>query len=199
MSLLDRIKTRTGSDLPDSELQAMIDAIMAEVAVRLGPLGVGSGGVTTVELGDPVDPDSRANRTLRLALPIDVARSVTVTELDPGNSGAALCERLLDPADYRVMHGGRTLQRLTGGPNGAACWAPLVRVAYTPLGADSAAAAAEEAAIKLVTLDLSYRGMIKSEKAGDYQWQASLASDSYAVERENILAALVAPAGLVLA
>lgn len=191
MALLDRVKTRTGSDLPDSELQAMIDAITAEIAARFG-----SAGATTVELGDPTDPDSRGRRTLRLAKPIDVASAVTVTELEPGNSGLPVTELVLDSSDYRVLHGGQTLQRLTGGPHGAAYWAPLVRVAYTPLGA---AELADEVTIKLIQLDLSYRGIIKSERAGDYQWQGSVASDSYMAERGALLASLEAPGGLVLA
>ena len=195
MSLLDRVKTRTGSDLPNSELQAMIDAIMAEVAARLGP----AGGASTIELGDPADPDTAMLRSLRMPLPIDVARTLSVTEISPGNSGDALAETLLDASDYRVMHGGRTLQRLTSGPNGRTYWAPLVRISYTPLGADSAAAASEETVIKLITLDLSYRGLIKSERAGDYQWAGSLASDSYGAEREAILAGLDRPQGMVLA
>lgn len=188
MSLLDRARTRSGSDLPDSELQAMIDAITAEIAARFGPAGA-----ATVELGDPGDPASSAVRTLRLAKPIDQARTIEVTEISPGNGAA---EVLLTAADYRVLHGGRTLQRLTSGPNGASFWAPLVRVGYTPIGAEGAA---DEAVIKLIQLDLSYRGLIKSERAGDYQWQGSVSSDSYAAEREAILAGLEGPGGLVLA
>lgn len=192
MTLLDRVKTRTGSDLPDSELQAMIDAIMAEIAARLGPAGLGA---IEVELGDPADPESRVQRTLRVHPPIDTARSLTVTELDPGDNGQAAAETVLDAQDFRVMHGGRTLQRLTGGPNGAAFWAPLVRLAYTPLGTDGAAAAADEATIKLIQLDLSFRGLIKSERAGDYQF--TLSDDPVAL-REAILNSLVTPSGMVL-
>ena len=195
MSLLDRVKTRTGSDMPDSELQAMIDAIMAEIAARFGPAGA-----TTLELGDPTDPSSSALRTLRLAKPIDTALAVTVTEISPGNSGDAASETVLAAADYRILHGGRTLQRLVSGPNGASFWAPLVRVSYTPIGAGSdGLALRDEAAIKLITLDLSYRGLIKSERAGDYQWQGSASSDSFSAEREAILAGLEGPGGLVLA
>jgi hypothetical protein len=39
MPLLDRVKERTGSDLSDAELQAMIDGIAAELDARLGPAG----------------------------------------------------------------------------------------------------------------------------------------------------------------
>ena len=60
MSLLDRVKERTASDLPDAELQAMIDAITAELDGRFGPIGE-----TTVKIGDPGEPASRAMRHLR--------------------------------------------------------------------------------------------------------------------------------------
>lgn len=188
MALLDRVRERTGSDLSDAELQAVIDAIAAELDARLGPAGQ-----ITVELGDLDDPANRMLRTLRLSRPIDTAHAVTVTEDDPGDSGLAGAQITLDAADYRVLHGGRTLQRLTGGPNGRSFWAPLVRVTYTPIGS---AAGREEATIKLAALDLSYRGGLKSERAGDYQF--TLGSDP-ASEREAIIAALGQQSGMVMA
>ena len=191
MALLDRVKTRTGSDLPDSELQAMIDAITAEIAARLGPVMLGA---VTVELGDPNDPNNRLDRTLRVQPPIDTALPLTVTEIDPGDSGLAAAETVLDARDFRVMHGGRTLQRLTGGPHGRCFWAPLVKLSYTAIGAGTAAA--DEVTIKLVQLDLSYRGGLKSERAGDYQFALS---DDHIAEREKILNSLVAPGGMVMA
>src|SRR3546814_7725086 len=67
--------------------------------------------------------------------------------------------------DYRILHGGRTLERLVGGTNGATRWAPLVEVTYTPV---SDAAKREEVVIKMVALDLTYRGLDKQESVGDY-------------------------------
>lgn len=191
MALLDRVKVRTGSDLPDGELQAMIDAIMAEIAARLG-----STGEVTVELGDPGDPCSSPLRSLRLPRPLDEAQAVSITEITPGNSGDEEGETALTHSDFRVLHGGRTLQRLTSGPNGAAYWAPMVRISYTPIGVTGAI---DEAVIKIMQLDLSYRGLIKSERAGDYQWQAANSPEGYTAEREAILASLQAPRGMVLA
>lgn len=188
MPLLDRVKERTGTDLSDSELEAMIDSIAAELAARLGPVGQ-----ITLELGDPADPDSSFRRTLRLARPIDIAEDLALVEIEPGNSGNAAAELELEPADYRVMHGGRTLQRLTGGPNGRTHWAPLVRVTYTPIG-DTAVR--DEATIKLIALDLSYRGGLKSERAGDYQF--TLSGDP-AADREAILASLAPRGAMVMA
>jgi len=188
MALIDRVKERTGTDLSDIELQAMIDAITLDIEARFGPVGP-----ITVELGDFEDPQSRSLRTLRLARPMDETKPVTVVEIDPGNTGAAADELTLGSGDYRVTHGGRTLQRLTGGPNGRSYWAPLVRVIYTPAGDQ---AARDEATIKLMQLDLSYRGGLKSERAGDYQF--TLAGD-VSVEREKILETLAIRRGMVLA
>jgi len=188
MALLDRVKVRTGSDLPDSELQDMIDGILSDMDARFGPAGP-----ITVELGDPVDPCSRSLRTLRLARPLDPAEAVTVVEIDPGNSGLPETEVTLAAGDYAVLHGGRTLQRRTGGPNGRSFWAPLVMVTYTPIGEQ---AARDEAVIKLMQLDLSYRGGLKSERAGDYQF--TLAGDVSA-ERENIFQGLAQRRGMVMA
>lgn len=189
MSLLDRVKERASPDMSDDELDAMITAIVAEIDARLGPAGP-----VSVELGDPVDPDTRYRRTLRLQPPADTAQAITVTERDPANSGAASSATILQAADYRVLHDGRTLQRLNSGPNGRDYWAPLVTVAYTPKGIPQASR--DEAVIKLMMLDLSYRGALKSERAGDYQFTLG---DDVSAQREAILASLNAPTGMVLA
>ena len=189
MTLLDRVKERTGAELSDDELTAMIAGIAAEIDARFGP-----GGPITVTLGDPEAPQ-RFLRTLKLHRPIDTAEALEVVELDPGDTGQAEAEITLAAADYRVLHGGRTLQRLTGGPNGQSYWAPFVRLTYMPVGSQ---AARDEVTIKLMQLDLGYRGMIKSERAGDYQWSGSVAADSYVAERENLLASLASGNRLVM-
>lgn len=188
MALLDRVKERTGSDLSDGELSSMITAITEELDARFG-----AGGQTTVEIGDPTDPASRHNRTLRLIRPADTAQAITITERDPGNSGNLADETQLAADDFRVMHGGRTLQRLNGGTNPRDFWAPLVSVTYTPT---AAAAQREEVTIKLIQLDLSYRGGLRSEKAGDYAF--TLSGDQTA-DREAILQTLEDRRGMVMA
>lgn len=187
-ALLDRIKLRLPTDLPDSELLAMIDAIAAELDARFG-----AAGAITVELGDPLTPGDRLFPTLRLLRPADTALPITITEIDPGNTGNVADETVLAAGDFRVLHGGRTLQRLTGGPNARTHWAPLVRVAYTPVGL---AAARDEVTIKLIALDLSYRGALRSERAGDYQ--VTLSGDM-AADREAILRTLQDRGGMVMA
>lgn len=185
--LLDRVKERTGTDLSDGEISSMITAIAEELDARFGPAGP-----VTVHLGDASDPSSSYWTNLRLVIPADTAQAITIIERNPGNSGADVAATTLDPADYRVLHNGRTLQRLTTGPNGRQFWAPLVAVTYTPQGF---AAAREEVTIKLIQLDLSYRGALRSEKAGDY---AFTLSGDIAADREMILKTLEDRRGLVM-
>ena len=188
MALIDRVKERTGSDLSDAELQAMIDAIAAEIAARFGPAGE-----ITVEIGDLTDPYRRGSRSLRLVRPIDTSETLAITEIDPHHTGLAPDETALAANDYRILHGGRTLQRLAGGTHGRNYWAPLTRVTYTPADIDSAAR--DEATIRLIALDLSSRGLLKSERAGDHSYTLGDAT----AEREAILASLSSRSGMVLA
>ena len=188
MALLDRIKLRSGTDLPDSELEDMIIAITSELDERLGPVGP-----VTKELGDPADPNSRFHHSLRVIPPIG-AGDVTIVELDPGNSGDPSAETTLLQGDYRILHDGRTIQRLTGGPNGRTYWAPMVRITYTPASATQPAR--DEALIKIAMIDLSYRGGLKSERAGDYSM--TLSGDPIA-DREAVIAGLIPGSGFLLA
>src|SRR3546814_9048185 len=98
--------------------------------------------------------------------------------------------------DYRILHGGRTLERLVGGTNGATRWAPLVEVTYTPV---SDAAKREEVVIKMVALDLTYRGLDKQESVGDYSRSGSVTSDAYTRERDALLQQLAPRPGLMMA
>lgn len=188
MALIDRVKERTGSDLSDAELQAMIDGIAAEMDVRFGPAGQ-----IVVTLGNPTDPATTHLRTLRLVRPIDTNETVEVVEIDPGDSGDATALRTLAADDYRVLHGGRTLQRLPTGTNGRTFWAPLVELTYTPLGEEAARA---EATIQLIQLQLSYRGGLRSERAGDYSFTLS---GDIAADREKIFEGLAQRRGMVMA
>ncbi len=184
MALIDRIRERTGTDLSDDELEAMIAGISAEITVIYGA----ASGAIDITLGDPSDRQ-RWQQTLILPRALDTGQPVTIVEIDPSDSGDAASRIELETTDYRVLHGGRTLQRLVSGPNGQSYWAPLIEITYTPADAVTAAAR-DEVTIKLIQLDLSYRGLIKSERAGDYQWAGSVSSDSYASEREKLLASL---------
>lgn len=193
MALLDRVKERTGADLSDTELTAMITGISAEIDAIHGP----ATGTIKVTLGEP-DTEERWQKSLTLARPMDMSQPATIVEIDPVDSGDAGARVTLDGSDYRVLHAGRTLQRLPTGTHGRHYWAPLVEITYTPVVLVPASMR-DETIIKIIQLDLSYRGLIKSERAGDYQWSGSLASDSYQVERQNLINALGGPDRLVMA
>ncbi|WP_048648955.1 hypothetical protein [Nitratireductor soli] len=170
MALIDRVKERTGTDLGDQELQAMIDAISAVIDDRFGPSGP-----TTVFLGDPLDRDGWRH-TLRLPSVVDQGQPIEVVEMQPGNSGEAAAETMLTADDYRILHTGRTLQRLTGGPNGKTYWAPMVRITFTPR---EAAGMRDEAVIRIMQLDTAGQAAagLKSERAGDYSWTAATGTE----------------------
>lgn len=187
MALLDRVRERTGSDLSDGELQSMIDGITDEIALLFGPAGP-----ITVEIGDPADPFTRETRTIRLLRPLDPTQDVTIVETWPGNSGLAQANLTLDPSDYLVMHGGRTLQRRVSGVHGRPHWASLVTVTYTPLGEQSAR---DEAVIKIMQIDLSCRGGIRSERAGDYSLTLS---SNPAADRQAVFDGLANRRGMVM-
>lgn len=186
--LLDRVRERSGSDLSDAELGDMIAAIEQELDVRFGLPGA-----RTIELGDATDPDLRWQRTLRLPQPADASKGLTIVEINPGNSADSTAERELTVADWRLMHGGRTLQRTVSGTNPSSYWAPLVRVTFTPIGSTTAR---DEVTIKLMLIDLAYRGGLRSERAGDYS--VTLSGD-HAADREAVMRALELRRGMVFA
>lgn len=179
MALLDRVKERIETDLTDAELQSMIDAVTAEIE-RL----YGANEAITVTL-----PGGGA--TVSLARPMDTAQAKTVTEIETLAAGGSDSRTELAADDYRILHGGRTLQRLLDGTNGRLQWAPEVEVVYTPV---SDAGQREEVTIKLVQLDIEHRGLA-SERAGDFQ----AAYKDFTSEREKLLATLSPRPGLVLA
>jgi len=183
--LLDRVKERIETDLSDSELQAMIDEVAAEIERRYGP-----NAPITVHLGD----DSTAagdRRFLTLARPLDTGQAATAVEIAPPGAGQPSARTTLDAADWRVLHGGRTLERLIDGPNGRRFWAPLVELTYTPV---SDASQRDEVAIQVVQLEIQARGL-DSERAGD--WQA--AYPDLARTREALFAGLAPRRGLAAA
>jgi hypothetical protein len=185
MALIDRLKERIETDLSDAELQAMIDEVAAEIEARFG-----ANAAITVEIDQ--DPElGPYRRVLSLTRPIDIAQAIAVTEIEPADSGDAANETLLAADDYRVLDGGRTIQRLVDGSNGRTWWAPLVEVTYTPV---SDTRQRDEVTIRVAQIEIQYRGLT-SERAGD--WQAVY--PDAAAEREKLIAALSPRRGLVMA
>lgn len=174
MALLDRIKARVSTDLTDAELQLMIDAVTAEIARRYGAIAA-----ITERM-----PGSRVY--ISLARPIDTGETVTVAEVDPQHTGDSGSETTLAADDYRVLHGGRILERLLDGTNGRREWAPEVKVSYTPIDDSD-----KRDGITLEIVELQIRNpRVGSERYGD-------SSSNYldvTRERERLYA-LLAPRG----
>jgi len=184
MTLLDRVKERVETDLSDAELQAMIDQVEDEIDVRFGPAGATS---------RQLDGDRRFLSLLDRA---DVSKPITVVEVAARELGDAANETTLSADDYRVLHDGRTFERLADGTNGRLLWAPLVKLTYTPA---SKARQRDEVIIKVVQLDLSYRGLDKQASNGDVSSGGNMAADAYTSERDALLDQLSPRPGLVLA
>ena len=184
MSLLYRLKGRVETDLLDLELEAMIDAEVAEIVARFGAIA------STVfnEIG--------ARQYLTMHNPINEALSVAVVEIDPRQTGAAANRTTLAADDYRILDGGRTLERLIDGTNGRREWAPEVELTYTP---KSNQTERDEAVIRLVQLAITYRGLDKQEAVGDHSRGGPVTADAYPREREALLNSLAPRGRLVMA
>ncbi len=152
MALLNRLKGRVETDLTDLELQTMIDETMAEIEARFGVIGE-----ITILL------DGR-RKFLVVHRPINDGLTVTVVEISVAFAGGVANETTLSADDYRIRDGGRTIERLLDGTNGATSWAPVVRLTYTPT---SDQPQRDETVIRIVQIDIAARG-VSAEKAGDY-------------------------------
>lgn len=164
MALIDRVKERTGTSLSDDELQALIAEITGDIEKRYGPLGeitkTLEGGASRLFLDRPIGDGD-----------VDISETV--------NDEATV----LDPADFRVWHGGRTLERTTDGPNPRRKWGNRVAITYTPL---DDAAERDEVVIKVVQLTLEFSGT-KSESIDNYSLSRF---PDYRAERERLIASL---------
>ncbi len=181
MALLDRLKGRVETDLTDLELETMIDETMAEIEARFGVIAA-----ITILMG--------GNRKfLVVHRPINEALTITVVEVSVAFAGGAANETTLAADDYRIHDGGRSLERLIDGTNGATSWAPVVKLTYTPA---SDQARRDEVVIRVVMADVARGtgGGLASERKGDW---AVTYRDSAISEREALIASL-APRGRMM-
>lgn len=169
MTILSRTKERTETDLTDAELTSMINEITAEIEARYG-----ENAAITVFLDG--DRDLAGDRKFLPLVRPDGGGTITITEID------GTTETTMAANDFRIIHGGRTLERLADGDNGASVWERLVKVVYTPVDDGKQR---EEVIIQMVQLGIEYRGL-KSEKAGDY----TATFIDYTVEREKLIGSL---------
>lgn len=174
---LTRVKERIETDLSDTELQAMIDEITAEIEGRYG-----ANGSITVFLGD--DRELDGYRTF-LSLVRPLSGTAVVTEIDHTE------ETVVAADDFRVIHDGRTLERLNDGTTPRTFWQRLVKVVYVPV---SDVLERDEITILLVQLGIEYRGL-KSEKAGDH----AASYMDYTTERTMLINRLSPRRGVLMA
>ncbi len=184
MSLLYRLKGRVETDVLDKELEAMIDAEVAEIEARFGV----NASVTILEDG--------RRHFIGLHRPIDETKSIVIVEIEPSNTGAPANRTTMISDDFRITNGGRTIERLIDGTNGRASWAPLVELTYTPT---TDADRRDETVIKLVQLSLTYQGLDKQESVGDHTRGGSVTADAYDKEREILINRLAPRGRLVMA
>jgi hypothetical protein len=189
VTLLDRVKERTDSDLGDPELQRLVDEALKTVLDRFGPNADTSSPITVMLEG--------RRRMLDLARPIDLVQPVTIVEsvkwgelaLDDDWSFAGEDTTTLTSTDWRAWHEGRSLERLPTGPNSRWLWGSRVVITYVPQNDGNAR---QEVIIKLVQLDLNYGGGLNSQSIGD----TSLNFLDYDGERERLLRSLAPRKGL---
>lgn len=196
-TLLQRVKTydRVPTDIADSEVQRVIDEANAEVVARWGPHANTASPITvTVPGGTP---------TIDLTRPLDETEDFTVTEYWRDSWGGSATPTVLGVNDYRVLFGGRTLERLYTGDNPAYSWVSRsvesyafggstgwVTVEYVPVNDGNQR---EEVILRLVLLSLEYDGKIRSDIGDTRQFPVD-----YTTEREKLLKSLSPRKGLLL-
>ncbi len=184
MSILYRLKGRVETDMLDAELQLMIDAEVEEINDRFGAI---------VEIA--VLEDGRRH-FIALHRRIDETETIAIVEINPGHAGGVANRTTMSADDYRITNGGRTIQRLIDGTNGADLWAPLVEFTYTPVSDQNRR---DETVIKLVQLSLTYEGLAKQASVGDFSRTGSVTADAYDKEREVLINRLQPRGHMVMA
>ena len=184
MALLDRLKLRVETDLTDTELQLMIDADEAEIVDRYGAITE----ITILEDGQ--------RHFITVHRRIDETETITITEVFPSNTGASGNRTLLSSDDFRITNGGRSIVRLIDGTNGRRHWSDLVEFKYTPVSDQTRR---DEVVIKLATLSITYQGLDKQERTGDFSRGGSVTADAYTKEREALFNTLAPRGRLVMA
>lgn len=156
------LKEHVETDLPTAALQRLIDDADQDVVSRYG---------ADATQTDDLDGGSE------FLFPTRRISSITSITESSGNT-----DTVIAVSDYRLMNGGRMLQRRTGGVNSASRWYPRVTLVYVPV---DDAYRRKRVVIDLVHLAIKYNAL-SSEHAGDHIAQ----SVKYQEERESVLRAL---------
>lgn len=188
MPIIDRVKSRFETDVDDVELQLMIDEVNQDIGNRYGPHANPGNPVTVRMAGD--------SESIVLDRQIDVSYPVAVTEYIT-YWGWGETSIVLNALDYRIWAPGYRVERLLTGPNTPwyyRKWAQQVEFTFTPINDGNSR---EEVMIKVVILDLQYKGLfpgIRSSVVGD----VILSEADYQAEREKLIGSLAPRAGLFL-
>jgi hypothetical protein len=175
-TVLERVQRRVETDLPSEELQDMVDEALVAIEDRYGPPADSTRPITVTLLGG-------GRRILDLSRPVDTAWPVIVQERyqwDWWFAGETVTN--LASTEYRILNGGRTIERLGSGLNGGRVWGREVAITYVPV---NDADARQEVAIKLVIASIQYQAL-NSESVGD----SNQSYVSYSQERESLLGSL---------
>lgn len=171
---VSEFREHVSTTLPDTAVQRLLAANTLAIEQRAGPLGA-----------QPLTLLPR--RDVRLYLDRPIASIVSVREVygDPvGISGITLATN-----DYKVLNGGRVLERWGYGTNPADWWSERVELVYVPVDDTQERI---RVLVKLCELDLNRQPGLSEVRIGDYMEQSR--NEPYNDEREAILASLV-PSG----
>lgn len=156
------------SDLSDAALHAFALAAVGEIADRIGTR-------SGIAYAVPYD-ESYGRAYIFLSPPAS-----TVTSIE--ESG----ETLVADTDYRVVYGGRAVERLA--ETYSSSWDYPITITY-----DAAAVTDtdryDRVVVDLVKLAISYGGFVHSVSDGDHSESASLTSDGYQRERDALISEL---------
>ena len=169
--LVNRVKARLETDVADDEIFAIVEEIAQEVDAQVG----GETEITIDLLGDMHLSPNR--KFLNFWRPIETVTSIT-EELDT-------VQTVLAADDYKIWHGGRTVERLATGTNPQSYWSQKVTAVYVPRTNDVGQMRRNGVIIDIAILELQYRGLT-SERSGDY----SASYPKLGEERAKLIASL---------
>ncbi|MCQ4575414.1 MAG: hypothetical protein NOU37_09250 [Candidatus Brocadiales bacterium] len=157
------VRQHIDTDLVDAALQRLIDAAEEDIDTHFGSV--------TSQLDELL---GNGGKHLWPTRPIKTVSSIVET--------VGTTDTTLASDDYKLLHGGRQIERLNTGTNARNSWGDRTKIQYTP---EDETKKRKGILIKLVKLEVEYNGL-SSERAGDYQ-SSSL---DYEGERKKILGGL---------
>jgi hypothetical protein len=172
----DEIHAHVETDRSPDAIALLVADAEAAIIARYGPHAP-----TPIVLERVLDAFGVASpTTIYLDRPAASVSSVSEFAGDPASES----ETVLEAADFRLLYGGRAVQRLGTGPHPRAWWAGRVVLTYVPV---DDTAQRKRICIDLVKLALRYNA-IRAQTAGD---ASETALESYTNERRDLLDELI--------